>query len=89
MSILEIIAVLGALATGISAYLVGRMNDHSKRQMFYEDKITELLKIQSTEIRGLRLEVDRLISENQALTVEVSKLKYELEKRGVHYDNII
>lgn len=89
MSTLDLFTILVGILTGLSSIIVARMNTQTDRQKFYETKITELLEVQSKEIKLLRDEIDRLIKENQALTVEVSNLKYELEKRGIHYEGII
>lgn len=89
MTVIEIVAIFSGVSMAIATLLVGMVGTRNDRIKFYEDKITDLLAIQSNEIKQLREEIDRLISENQTLTMEVSKLKSELEKRGVHYDNII
>jgi dsDNA-specific endonuclease/ATPase MutS2 len=89
MSALDLFTILVGILAGLSSIIVARINTQTDRQKFYENKIAELLEVQSKEIKLLRDEIDRLIKENQALTIEVSNLKYELEKRGIHYDGSI
>lgn len=84
---IDYLAVIGGLATAISTFFVARVNANSDRQKFYEDKISEILEIQAQEISGLKTEIQRLVTENQALTIQVSELKNQLEQRGMHYES--
>jgi hypothetical protein len=87
MTMIDYLAVIGGLATAISTFFVARVNANSDRQKFYEDKISEILEIQAQEISGLKTEIQRLVTENQALTIQVSELKNQLEQRGMHYES--
>lgn len=79
-----ILGVAGAAVTGLASYLVARMKVKDTRQQYYEDKITEILKIQSDEIKNLKEEVQRLVKENKELTSQVISLKAQLERVSLH-----
>jgi regulator of replication initiation timing len=72
-----ILATAGAIVTALGAWFVAKTQVNFKRQKYYEDKITEILELQSQEIKSLKSEIEKLVQENRWLRLEL--------ERGNHY----
>jgi cell shape-determining protein MreC len=67
------LSIFGTLLTGFVSFFLGTLKIKSKREQFYENKISELLRLQALEIKNLKSEVEKLVKENQYLRKELEK----------------
>lgn len=67
------VSILGTLMTGFVSFFVGSLRIKNTREQFYENKISELLRVQALEIQNLKSEVEKLVKENQDLRKELEK----------------
>lgn len=79
-TMLFIVALGGAFFTAVISYLASRLKVKNDRETFYENKISEILEIQSKEIHDLKAEVEKLVKENLELRKQLEKGNYYNEK---------
>lgn len=73
------LALVGSFLTATISYLASRLKVKNDRETFYENKISEILEMQSKEIHDLKSEVEKLVQENQYLRKQLEK-GYNYEK---------
>lgn len=71
--ILIYISIFGTVLTGFISFSIGTLRIKNTREQFYENKISELLRVQALEIQNLKSEVEKLVKENQDLRKELEK----------------
>lgn len=82
-TIIAIVGALGTLGTGFGAIVIAKMNNNNDRQKYYENKISEILEIQSKEISSLKEEVAKLVKENRWLRHQLEKLGWGDDEENV------
>lgn len=78
----DMMGLLGAVVTAVVTFLIARMRVQFSRQKFYENKVSEILQLQSLEIKELKQEIQKLVRENQWL-------RHQLEREYHYNENTI
>jgi cell division protein FtsB len=71
--VLIYVSIFGTVITGFVSFFLGNLKIKNAREQFYENKISELLRVQSQEIQNLKSEVEKLVKENQFLRQQMEK----------------
>lgn len=79
MNVEVIVPIITAIVSSTTTYLLTKEKNTLDKEQIYSQKLQELILQQSEEINKLKMEVDKLITENMELKLEIIDLKQQLE----------